>query len=260
LTQNTENTQAGVEVLTCKEAMCEDNCRTISPKVSAERIARNPTCTIGSHSTIEVIDLYSVRHTRVTRTQLERSEAIPFIHQIELEGPQGEIVRVRALFDDGAMISAMCTSVFEKVKHRLNNWSRLQRRLRMVNGDIVEAVARWTGTVQIEGIKAQSTFEVFNSRGNWGFLIGKLTLQAFAAVHEYTLDIIEITDQARMIVISNQIADQRTVQGDEGANLMLDEKQQRVVIEQKRKQTQEKDTKLLSIPIGQWRPTNLKVE
>lgn len=104
------------------------------------------------------------------------------------------MVRVRALFDDGAMVSAMCTSVFEKIKHRLHNWSESQRRLRMANGNIVRAVAKWTGTVRIEGAKAQSTFEVFDSGGSWGFLFGKPMLQAFAAVHEYTSDTIRVRD------------------------------------------------------------------
>ncbi|KAG2744576.1 hypothetical protein P692DRAFT_201674294, partial [Suillus brevipes Sb2] len=107
------------------------------------------------------------------------------------------------LFDDGAMVSAMCTSIFEKVKHRLHNWSTSDRRLRMVNGSVVKAVAKWTGTIRIGGVKAQSTFEVFNSRGSWGFLLGKPTLHAFTAIHEYETDTITIADEERTATLDN---------------------------------------------------------
>ncbi|KAG1830078.1 hypothetical protein DFJ58DRAFT_737075 [Suillus subalutaceus] len=248
--RNIESTQAGAKVLACEEAMCEDKNRTISPKVSAECVTRNPTCTTKSHNEIEIIDLYLVGHPHITRTQLEKGEAIPFIHQIELEGPQGELVRVRVLFDNGAMVSAMCTSIFEKVKHRLHEWSRSDRQLRMANGTIIKAVTRWTGTVRIKGVKARSTFEVFDSGGSWGFLFGKPMLQAFAAVHEYTPDTITIADKTQMALLSNQIADQRMLQRENKVNLTLDEKQQRTIAKQKKRMSIRKQHKTIRNPHG----------
>lgn len=140
--QSLRDTQAGVKILTCKEATCEDNNEIYSPEVSAGRVAKSIACTIESRNAIKITDLYSVGHSHTSKPQLENGEAIPFIHRIELEGPQGEIVRIRALFDDGAMVSAMCTSIFEKVKHRLCNWSTSDRRLRMANGSVVKAVVK----------------------------------------------------------------------------------------------------------------------
>jgi len=46
----------------------------------------------------QIVDLYSV-----DEKSEERQIVKPFIHQVQLHGPQGEIVRVWALFDEGAM-------------------------------------------------------------------------------------------------------------------------------------------------------------
>jgi hypothetical protein len=110
------DTKAGVEVLACREAMCEDNDRIYSPEVSNGSVAKSIACTIESHDTIEITDLYSVGHQHTTKSQLEHREAIPFIHWIELEGPQGEIVWIRALFDDGAKTSGNAKSMIESLK------------------------------------------------------------------------------------------------------------------------------------------------
>ncbi|KIK32875.1 hypothetical protein CY34DRAFT_64408, partial [Suillus luteus UH-Slu-Lm8-n1] len=139
-----------------------------------------------------ISDLYSIGHQHVTKAQLENGEAVPFIHRIELDGPKGEVVRIRALFDDGAMVSAMCASIFQKVKHRLHNLTQSNKHLRMADGSIVKSIAKWTGTIRIKGIKTQSTFEVFDSGKSWGFLLGKPTLHAFAAIHDYKTDTINI--------------------------------------------------------------------
>ena len=66
-----------------------------------------------------VIDLYLVGHEEVTRDMCNIGTEVPFQSTLPLLGPQGEIVRVAALFDGCAMVSAMCITVFEKVKHRL---------------------------------------------------------------------------------------------------------------------------------------------
>ena len=88
-----------------------------------------------------VVDLYSVGHEKVTRAMCDRGAEVPFQHTICLLGPQGEVVRVSALFDGCAMVSAMCIIVFEKVKHRLGKWGESTRQLRMGNGMIVPSLA-----------------------------------------------------------------------------------------------------------------------
>jgi hypothetical protein len=90
LTQSLKDTQAGIRVLARKEAASEDKDRIYSPKVSAGNVARNVACTIKSCDAIKITDLYSVGHPHIKKPQLENGEAIPFIHQIELEGPKGE--------------------------------------------------------------------------------------------------------------------------------------------------------------------------
>ncbi|KAG2743095.1 hypothetical protein P692DRAFT_20700954, partial [Suillus brevipes Sb2] len=153
-----------------------------------------------------IVDLYTAGHATTTKDLLDSKEAVPFTHSVSLEGPQGETVRVRGLFDDGAMISAMCTSIYEKVKHRLGNWSQSTRKLRMANGNIVNSLVKWNGTICINGVKTQGEFEVFDSGGGWGFLLGKPILQAFEAVHDYKTDVISISDGKNSTKITNQIA------------------------------------------------------
>jgi hypothetical protein len=93
---------------------------------------------------------------------------VPFQHTLCLLGPQGEIVRVAALFDGCAMVSAMCTTIFEKVKYRLGHCSRSTRRLRMGNGTIVPSLAVWRGRMQLGSVTVEGEVEVFDSGGSWG--------------------------------------------------------------------------------------------
>jgi hypothetical protein len=67
----------------------------------------------------DVVDLYAVGHEK--RRNDDGEEAQPFIHNVKLLGPQGEVVRVWGMFDDGAMVAAMCSRVFARVKHRLGD-------------------------------------------------------------------------------------------------------------------------------------------
>lgn len=230
---------------------CEDKNRTNSPELSAEHVATNNTCSIEPHDTIKISDLYSIGHQEVTKTQLENGEAVPFIHRIELDSPKGEIIRIRALFDDGAMVSAMCTLIFQKVKHQLHNLMQSNKHLCMADGSIIRPIGKWTGTIRIKGIKTQSTFEVFDSGKSWGFVLGKPTLHVFTAVHDYKTDTISIADEGGTITLDNQIAEQRLIQRGDNINLTLDEKQK--VIQTRRVEQRNEDPK--SVTMRQWRPT-----
>ncbi|KAG2752854.1 hypothetical protein P692DRAFT_20723185, partial [Suillus brevipes Sb2] len=210
-------------VLVCEEAPREDIDPSIRPKFPAIPIV---TCVQASSDTIDIVDLYSVGHVETTKEQLETKEAVPFIHQITLEGPRGEAVRIRALFDDGAMVAAMCTSIFDKIKHRLDNWGPSERKLRMANGNIVNADAKWSGTIEINGIRAKGDFEVFNSGGGWAFLFGKPLLQSFKAEHDYKSDSIKIANDSQSTTICNQVAHLRALQrAEHGVSLTQDIKQ-----------------------------------
>jgi hypothetical protein len=76
-----------------------------------------------------LIDLYSVGHTLVLKKWEAGEDEVPFKQELQLNGPQGETVRVSALFDGGAMVRAMCSSVFWMIKHRLTGWGLSRRQL-----------------------------------------------------------------------------------------------------------------------------------
>jgi hypothetical protein len=127
---------------------------------------------------MNIVDLYEVGHKAVTSEICEDATTeIPFAHQIKIHGLQGEIVRLPALFDGAAMVAAMCTSLFNLVKHRLGSWQPSQKLLRMANGTIVPSHARWEGAIQLVDVIVRGSFEVFDSSGSWVFLLGKPLLQ-----------------------------------------------------------------------------------
>ncbi|KAG2742820.1 hypothetical protein P692DRAFT_201653941, partial [Suillus brevipes Sb2] len=132
-----------------------------------------------------IIDLYSTDGG-------EAQNCKPFLHHVAFTGPQGETVHVKALFDEGAMVSAMCATTFDSVKHHLGNWTTSTKQLRMANGALVPSKGTWKGEVTIAGVKAQGEFEVFSSGRGWKFLLGKPMLKAFKAIHEYETDTVYI--------------------------------------------------------------------
>jgi hypothetical protein len=62
-----------------------------------------------------IVDLYAVG---IEEHEPKRA-SLPFICGIEVEGPWGELERIRALEDDGAMVNAMCTALYETIRHRI---------------------------------------------------------------------------------------------------------------------------------------------
>jgi transposase InsO family protein len=148
-----------------------------------------------------VVNLFSI-DANGEREEKEKTE--PFIHQVRLHGPQGEIVRVRANIDDGAMKEVMSSAMFRKVKHRLGTTSPSSQLLRVANGMIVESEARWEGKIDVNGISARTVFEVFDSGGKWDFLFGKTLLETFKAVHNYESDEITVHGNEGSVILRNQ--------------------------------------------------------
>ena len=89
----------------------------------------------------------------------------PFIHQVRFLGPQGEVVRAWANIDDGAMREVMSSDVFKRVKHRLGTTTLSSQLLRVANGAVIHSEAKWKGTIEVNGISVEGTFEVFDSGG-----------------------------------------------------------------------------------------------
>jgi hypothetical protein len=127
----------------------------------------------------------------------------PFVHKVQLLGPKGEIVRVHAVFNDGAMICMMCSQIYKKVKHRLQGWKPSKCVLHMANRVLVKSQAMWTGKVRLGSIQAEGTIEVFNSSRGWLFLFGKPMLQAFKANHDYEWDMIQVRDNQSVAKLRN---------------------------------------------------------
>ena len=68
-------------------------------------------------------------------------ECEPFETQIQLAGKQGVFVEVKGLVDDGAMVAAMDTKVFNRMQETLEGIKPSSKRLRMANGTIVPSKA-----------------------------------------------------------------------------------------------------------------------
>ncbi|KIJ91496.1 hypothetical protein K443DRAFT_654402 [Laccaria amethystina LaAM-08-1] len=148
---------------------------------------------------LKVVDLYAVR---AESDETQKKGTKPFIHQVKLHGPKGEVVRVWGLFDNGAMVDAMSTETYNRVRHRLSPLGRSNRRLRMANGNIVNPIGCWKGTVELGDTTVKGSFEVFDSGSGWDFLFGKTLMTAFEAVHNYAVD--EVLVPQHQLTLQNQ--------------------------------------------------------
>ncbi|KAJ7172818.1 hypothetical protein C8R43DRAFT_1119658 [Mycena crocata] len=147
----------------------------------------------------QVIDLYNVG------IEEPRRASVPFICGIEVEGPRGELERIRALEDGGAMVNAMCVALYRAVRHRIGELQRSGKILRMANGTLVPSIGYWEGYIRFGGARVKASFEVFPSGGSWSFLFGKPLLEAFGANHDYATDTITVPGETGPTVIQNQI-------------------------------------------------------
>jgi hypothetical protein len=173
-----------------------------------------------------LVDLYSVGHMEVTRKMCNMGVEVPFQHTLRLLVPQGEVVRIAALFDGCAMVSAMCATVFEKVKHRLGEWRKSMKQLQMGNGVIIQSLAVWRGKIEISGITVEGEFEVLDSGGSWAFLLGKPLLRSFQALQDFETDTVTIhAKDSKRVKLANEIKKPQTGGDKPGVNLTLDVKQ-----------------------------------
>ncbi|KZP03969.1 hypothetical protein FIBSPDRAFT_733567, partial [Athelia psychrophila] len=130
-----------------------------------------------------MFDLYAVGADS-ERRETPRS-SVPFVQWVGLQGPRGEIARVKAVVDDGAMCGAIDSGVFGKIAARLEPLAPSGRVLRMANGAKVPSQGVWKGKVDIGGVQRQGQFEVFPSGGAWSMLFGKPLLEEFGMLHDY---------------------------------------------------------------------------
>jgi hypothetical protein len=158
----------------------------------------NPLNTTAHTDTAPIVSTNTVyhipKHETIDPYAIERDAlpAKPFIHPINLRGPQGIPHKIRSLFDDGAMVNSMCTSTYKKYKDRLGALFPSRMTLRMANGAKIPSQGQWTGDVDLVGLHKRATFEVFPSGGNWSLLFGKPLLQQYKAIHNYKDDTLSI--------------------------------------------------------------------
>jgi len=176
-----------------------------------------------------LIDLYAVGDNNTMWGTL-RQKGAPFVHWVILHRPQGEKVRVKSLFDGGAVVAAMCTSVFKKNQHRLHRQTKLSNRcLRMANGSIVHSQVVWKGILELGGIRADGEFKVFDSRGSWDFLFGKPLLHHFKALHDFDTDTVTIRSAHESVQLCNS-TENCTPKTPTGISLTLDVEQQELSV------------------------------
>lgn len=150
---------------------------------------------------IDLDSVYTVganKNTGAPSTALQESK--PFIHEVKLHGPKGEIVRIRGVFDDGAMINAIDSEIFDKIRHRLSDVKSSARKLRMADGSIVPSSGNWSGLIKVEGVRRDGSFEIFPSGGLWGLLFRKPLLRDFQMTHQYEDDVITLPGSAKAVV------------------------------------------------------------
>jgi hypothetical protein len=95
-------------------------------------------------SQFHIVNLYAVGVSK----QREDGTSVPFICEIEVEGLRGEMVKIRALVDDSALACAMCTDMYEAVKHRIGGLKQSGKMLYMANGTLVLSRGYWEGYVR----------------------------------------------------------------------------------------------------------------
>jgi len=137
--------------------------------------------------------------------QLTPFPEVPFVHGIALNGPNGSVVRVRGVFDSGAMVNALCSAVYDKIKHRLSKLQPSKRRLRMANGSVIPSAGQWVGRITIGKATVICGFEVFPSGGSWGFLVGKPMQRLFSAIHNHATDEVSIPNDTGYEILVNEI-------------------------------------------------------
>jgi len=166
-------------------------------------VSPNNVHTTSDNSTL--IDLYCVGDGDKMWEMLSQKEA-PFTQWLLLHGPQGEVVRVKALFDGGAMVGAMCASFFKKIQHRLQGQTKVSnRRLCVANGVIVPSQSVWSRTLELGGLRAEGEFEIFDSGGGWEFLFGKPLLHCFKAMHDFNKDTVTIRSGHKSVTLCNSV-------------------------------------------------------
>ena len=113
-------------------------------------------------------------------------------------------MHIRGLFDNGAMINAICSSIYRKFSYILGHIRPSTKVLRMADGSRVKSHGQWVGSVGLGGRTVRAAFEIFPSGKGWSLLFGKPLLQEFQAVQDYKRDTLHIPHNGSWITLSNE--------------------------------------------------------
>ena len=69
---------------------------------------------------LQIVDLYTVGSEEPDELEISPLPEVPFVHGITVNRPQGRIVHVWGMFNSGAMVNAMCSAIYNSIKHRLS--------------------------------------------------------------------------------------------------------------------------------------------
>ncbi|KAJ7091630.1 hypothetical protein C8R44DRAFT_531971, partial [Mycena epipterygia] len=127
----------------------------------------------------------------------------PFMQRMSFMGPRGERVRVRALWDGGAQVSALSTAFYQARARRLGPALPPRRRLRMADGRVVDEYGQWNGEFEVEDVRGNCTFEIFDGGGGWDVLIGKPLQAMLGAVHDMAADVVTLNSGGQSVVLVN---------------------------------------------------------
>ncbi|KAJ7493547.1 hypothetical protein FB451DRAFT_1387713 [Mycena latifolia] len=135
---------------------------------------------------------------------LREKTSVPFMHWMSFGGPKGEKVRVMGLLDTGAQVGAMDTVFYLSKAARLGKVSAATRLLQMANGKEVVPFRRWEGEIEVDGIRIEGTFDIFDSGGSWKVLLGKPLQAALGVVHNIKTDVVMLRIGERTATLVNQ--------------------------------------------------------
>ena len=146
-----------------------------------------------------IINVYSVRESE--------PDAVthPFVHAVELKGERKILVKIKGLFDDGALVNAICKTMFPSLKKVLGEPTPSTRTLRMADGAHVRSPGRWFGDITLGGRTLKTWFEIFPSGGGWSLLLGKPLLEKFKALHDYERDVLMIPANGKWTTLVNKV-------------------------------------------------------
>ena len=147
----------------------------------------------------------SERILQMAETKSDNQKPKPFLQRIQLKGKSGAIVRATGQIDYGAMRNCISLRRWERYRHCLDAITKSSTVISVANATEIESMGTWTGTVQVGGTGAWSSFEIFDCKNAFDVILGKPWLKAVRAQHDYVKDEIVIGVEGEQEVITNML-------------------------------------------------------